>query len=93
MVADNVFFVGCCSLIDKQALKNAFNLAKILEILNNLLQIFKHIPDHMMVFFKVRVFLEGHKILRNLHLTFVLCSAIKSQVEISQNFVAFSEYI
>ena len=26
--------------------------------------------------FKVHIFREGHKILRNLHLTFVLCSAI-----------------
>ena len=45
-------------------------------------------------FIKVHIFWEGHKIFRNLHLTFVLCSASqKSKVEISQNFVAFSEYI
>ena len=43
---------------------------------------------------KVRVFWEGHNILRNLHLTFVCmyCTVDKSKVEISQNFVAFSEY-
>ena len=37
--------------------------------------------------FKVHLFWEGHKILRNLHLT-----VDKSKVEIPQNFVAFSEY-
>ena len=37
---------------------------------------------------KVHIFWEGHKILQNLHLTFV-----KSKVKISQNFVAFSEYM
>ena len=42
---------------------------------------------------KVQIFWEGHKILRNLHLTFVLCSASQSKVEISQNFLAFSEYM
>ena len=31
--------------------------------------------------------------MRNLHLTFVLCSAIKSKVKILQNFAAFSEYM
>ena len=39
--------------------------------------------------FKVHIF-WGHKILRNLHLTFVL---VKSKVKISQNFVAFSEHM
>ena len=44
------------------------------------------------------IFWEGHKILRNLHLTFLLCSKylvplpVKSKVKISQDFVAFSEY-
>ena len=43
---------------------------------------------------KVHIFWEGHKILGNLHLTFVLCTVpVKSMVEISQNFVAFSEYM
>ena len=37
---------------------------------------------------KVHAFWEGLKILRNLHLTFVL-----RKVEISQNFVVFSEYM
>mgnify|MGYP006864198437 CR=1 FL=1 len=41
-------------------------------------------------FDKVHVFWEGHKILRTLHLTFVLCSANQKQVE---EFVAFSEYM
>ena len=41
---------------------------------------------------KVHVFWEGHKILRNLHLTFVLLP-VKSNVKISQNFVDFSEYM
>ena len=31
--------------------------------------------------------------MRNLHLTFVLVVPVKSKVEISQNFVAFSEYM
>ena len=39
---------------------------------------------------KVHIFWEGHKILRNLHQSFVLGTA--SQM-ISQNFVAFSEYM
>ena len=34
------------------------------------------------------IFWEGHKILQNLHLTFVYSTKVK----ISQNFVAFSEY-
>ena len=41
---------------------------------------------------KIHIFWEGHKILRNLHLTFILCS-VKSKVKILQNFVAFSEYM
>ena len=41
---------------------------------------------------KVYIFWEGHKIWRNLHLTF-LCTVDKSKVKISQNFVAFSEYM
>ena len=40
---------------------------------------------------KIHIFWEGHKMLRNLHLTFVLCSAsLKNKAKISQNFVAFS---
>ena len=41
--------------------------------------------------FKVHIFWEGHKILQNLHLTFVLLP-VKSKVKISQIYVAFSEY-
>ena len=37
-------------------------------------------------FFKVHIFWEGHKILENL-------APVKSKVEISQNFVAFLEYM
>ena len=45
------------------------------------------------MFIKVRIFWEGHNILQNLHLTFVCMYTVdKSKVEISQNFVAFSEY-
>ena len=46
-------------------------------------------------YFKVHIFWEGHKILWNLHLTFnrMHCTVVKSKVEISQNFVAFSEYM
>ena len=40
---------------------------------------------------KVHIFWESHKMLRNLHLTFVLCC--ESKVKISKNFVAFSEYM
>ena len=41
---------------------------------------------------KVHIFWEGHKILQNLHLTFVQYAVpVKSKVEISQNFVDFSE--
>ena len=43
---------------------------------------------------KVHIFWEGHKILRNLHLTFLSYEVpVKSKVEILQNFVAFSEYM
>ena len=41
---------------------------------------------------KVLIFWEGH-ILRNLHLTFVYNTYRQSRVRISQNFVAFSEYM
>ena len=42
---------------------------------------------------KVHIFWEGHKILRNLHITNLsYVVPVKSKVEISQNFVAFSEY-
>ena len=41
---------------------------------------------------KVHIFWEDHKILRNLHLTYVW-TVVKSKVKISQNLVAFSEYI
>ena len=40
---------------------------------------------------KVHIFWEGHKILRNLPLT--VCTAVKSKGKISQNCVAFSEYM
>ena len=43
--------------------------------------------------FKVHIFWEGHKILRNLQLTFSYVVPVKSKVEISQNFVAFLEYM
>ena len=44
---------------------------------------------HMnMPLFKVHIFWKGHKFLRNLH-----CSNCQITVEISQNFVAFSEYM
>ena len=42
--------------------------------------------------FKVQTFWEGHKILRNLHLLSYVVP-VKSKVEISQNFVTFSEYM
>ena len=41
---------------------------------------------------KGNIFWEGHKILQNLHLTFDWHYMDKSKVEISQNFVASSEY-
>ena len=43
------------------------------------------------IFSKVRIFWESHKILRNLHLTFVYST--NSKVKISKNLVAFSEYL
>ena len=43
--------------------------------------------------FKVHIFREGHKILRNLHLAFVYVVPVKSKVKILQNFVAFSKYM
>ena len=47
-----------------------------------------------MVFLKVRIFWEGHKILRYLHLTFVYSiHTDKSKVEILENYEAFSEYM
>ena len=42
--------------------------------------------------YKVHIFQEGHKFLQNLHSRFVLCR--KGQIyDISQHFVAFSEYM
>ena len=46
-----------------------------------------------MLTFKVHIFWEDHKILQNLHLTFVLCSVSQKQGGVSQNFEAFSEYM
>ena len=42
--------------------------------------------------FKVHIFWEGHKSLRNLHLLLSVCTVDKSKVDILQNFVAFSEW-
>ena len=42
---------------------------------------------------KVHIFWEGHKILRNLPLTFDYSTYSQSKGKISQNFVAFSEYM
>ena len=42
---------------------------------------------------KVHIFRVGHNILRNLHLTFSYEVPVKIKVEISQNFVAFLEYM
>ena len=41
---------------------------------------------------KVHIFWEGHTILRNLHLLSYVVP-VESKVKISQNFVAFSEYM
>jgi len=41
---------------------------------------------------KVHIFWEGHKVLQNLLLILSVCTLDKSKVEISQNFVAYSEY-
>ena len=48
------------------------------------------------VVYKVHIFWEGDHFFRNLHSRFVLCSNDQiygGEVEISQNFVAFSEYM
>jgi hypothetical protein len=42
---------------------------------------------------KVNIFWEGHQILRNLHLTLSYVVPVKSKMKISQNYVAFSEYM
>ena len=42
---------------------------------------------------KVHIFWEGHKFLQNLHKDLSYVAMVKSTVEISQNFVAFSEYM
>ena len=44
-------------------------------------------------FIKVEVLREGHKILQNHHLRFDYVVNVKFKMEISQNFVAFSEYV
>ena len=49
----------------------------------------KHLNDLI----KVQIFSEGHKILRNLHLTFVLCSASQKQGGDFAKCIAFSEYM
>ena len=45
------------------------------------------------VLIKVQIVGEGLKILRNVHLDLSYVVKVKSTVEISQNFVAFSEYV
>ena len=48
----------------------------------------------LLLLLKVHIFWEGHKILQNLHLILMtVCTAVKSKVKISQNFVACSEYM
>ena len=47
----------------------------------------------LLVLNKVLIFWEGHKILRNIHLLLTTVHTVKSKVKISQNFVAFSEYM
>ena len=42
---------------------------------------------------KVYIFWEGHKILQNLHEDLSYVVTVKSMVEISQNFIAFSEFM
>ena len=49
------------------------------------------ISNQSIIFIKVHVFWEGHKILRNLLLT--VYTVVKNKVKISQNLVAFSEYM
>ena len=50
--------------------------------------------SHIIMNIKVHIFWEGHKILRNLPLTFdSTVHTVKSKWKISQNFVAFSEYM
>ena len=48
---------------------------------------------HHDCFIKVRISWEGNKIFRNLHLILSYVVPVKCKVEISQNFVAFSEYM
>ena len=46
------------------------------------------------IFIKVHIFWEGHKILRNLPLTFdCICTVVKSKGKILQNFLVFTEYM
>ena len=42
---------------------------------------------------KVHIFWEGHKICKIFTLLLTVCTVVKSKVKISQNFVAFSEYM
>ena len=76
------------SLVNSKNVPNFWrNISKsMMDLISNINKIFNQV-------LKVHIFWEGHKILQNLHLTFVLSSAFKSKVEISQNFVAFSEYM
>ena len=65
----------------------------LLHIINNFkLSFMKY---KIVCIIKVHIFWEGHKILRNLHLTYLLSTVhtAKSKVKISQSFVAFSEYM
>ena len=51
-------------------------------------------PNHFgQVQIRVHLFWEGHKILRNLPLLLSSVVPVKNKVEISQDFVAFSEYM
>ena len=49
------------------------------------------LPTNYIKSVKGHIFWEGHKILQNLHLTFVFMYC-RQKVRISQNFVAFAEY-
>ena len=59
-----------------------------------MIDIYRYVcPIDGMYLGKVHIFWEGHKILRNLHSYLSYVVPVKSNVEILQNFVSFSEYM
>ena len=90
-----IYAIECCYLHDSKYIriskwKNSVSQKKIID------SYFLNWSNYLLsssLTSKVHIFWEGHKILRNLPLTFDCSTYSQKLGKISQNFVAFSEYM